>query len=60
MKVLSQSDDLMVKEIARLGKLTQSQVRVALEELVASGQVEVQKLQRPHKTLYRMRVGNQS
>jgi hypothetical protein len=32
LKVLSQNDELMVKDIARLGRLTQSQVRVALEE----------------------------
>ena len=55
LKVLSQNDELMVKDIARLGRLTQSQVRVALEELVASGDVVVRKLQRPRKTLYRMR-----
>jgi hypothetical protein len=40
-KVLSQNDDLMVKDIARLGRLTQSQTRSALEELVASGTVMV-------------------
>jgi DNA-binding MarR family transcriptional regulator len=39
--VLSQNDELMVKDIARLGRLTQSQVRSALEELVASGAVIV-------------------
>jgi DNA-binding MarR family transcriptional regulator len=55
MKVLSQNDELMVKDIARLGRLTQSQARRALEELVASGQVEMRKLQRGHKTLYHMR-----
>jgi predicted ArsR family transcriptional regulator len=60
LKVLSQNDNLMVKEIARLGRLAHSQVRRALEELVASGQVEVQKSQRPRKTLYRMRMGNLS
>jgi predicted ArsR family transcriptional regulator len=59
MKVLSQNDEFMVKDIARLGGLTQSQVRSALEELVASGQVEVRKLQRPRKTLYRMSIGEQ-
>jgi predicted ArsR family transcriptional regulator len=55
LKVLSQNDELMVKDIARLGRLTQSQARVALEELVASGTVVVRKLQRPRKTLYHMR-----
>ena len=59
LKVLSQNDELMVKDIARLGKLTQSQARVALEELVASGTVVVRKLQRPRMTLYRMNVRNQ-
>jgi predicted transcriptional regulator len=59
LKVLSQNDELMVKDIARLGRLTQSQARVALEELVGSGQVEMRKLQRAHKTLYRLRLGNQ-
>jgi DNA-binding MarR family transcriptional regulator len=59
LKVLSQNDELMVKDIARLGRLTQSQTRVALEELVASGEVVVRKLQRAHKTLYRLRLGNQ-
>jgi hypothetical protein len=54
LKVLRQNDGLMVKDIARLGRLTHSQVRVALEELVTSGQVEVQKLRRPRKTLYRL------
>ena len=57
-KVLSQNDDLMVKDIARLGRLTQTQTRSALEELVGSGQVEMHKLQRGHKTLYRLRVGD--
>jgi hypothetical protein len=38
LKVLSQNDELMVKDIARLGRLTQSQARRALEELVGSGQ----------------------
>jgi Fic family protein len=56
LKVLSQNDELMVKDIARLGRLTQSQVRVALEELVASGTVVVRKLRRPRITLYRMRI----
>ena len=56
LKVLSQNDELMVKDIARLGRLTQSQARVALEELVASGKVVVRKLRRPRKTLYRMRM----
>jgi DNA-binding IclR family transcriptional regulator len=59
LKVLSQNDELMVKDIARLGRLIQSQARRALEELVASGQVEMRKLQRVHKTLYRLRLGNQ-
>jgi predicted ArsR family transcriptional regulator len=59
LKVLSQNDDLMVKDIARLGRLTQTQTRSALEELVASGQVEMRKLQRGHKTLYHLRVGDQ-
>jgi predicted ArsR family transcriptional regulator len=54
LKVLSQNDELMVKDIARLGKLTQSQARVALEELVTSGTVVVRKLRRPRQTLYRM------
>jgi predicted ArsR family transcriptional regulator len=54
LKVLSQNDELMAKDIARLGRLTQSQARVALEELVASGDVVVRKLQRPRQTLYRM------
>jgi predicted ArsR family transcriptional regulator len=54
LKVLSQNDELMVKDIARLGRLTQSQARVALEELVASGDVVVRKLRRPRQTLYRM------
>jgi predicted ArsR family transcriptional regulator len=57
--VLSQNDELIAKDIARLGRLTQSQARVALEELVASGEVVVRKLQRPRKTLYRLRLGNQ-
>jgi predicted ArsR family transcriptional regulator len=43
MKVLSQNDELMAKDIARLGRLTQSQARSALEELVASGKVVVRK-----------------
>jgi predicted ArsR family transcriptional regulator len=59
LKVLSQNDELMVKDIARLGRLTQSQARVALEELIASGTVVVRKLQRPRKTLYRIRTGAQ-
>jgi Fic family protein len=59
MKVLSQNDELMVKEIARLGGLTQSQARSALEELVASGTVVVRKLQRPRKTLYRISMEDQ-
>jgi predicted ArsR family transcriptional regulator len=54
LKVLSQNDDLMVKEIARLGRLTQSQARMALEVLVASGTVVVRKLRRPRQTLYRL------
>ena len=49
LKILSQNDELMVKDIARLSRLTQSQARSALEELVASGQVVVRKLQRPAK-----------
>ena len=56
MKVLSQNDELMVKDIARLGRLTQSQVRSALEELVASGTVVVRKVQRPRMTLYHIRL----
>jgi Fic family protein len=59
LKVFSQNDELMAKDIARLGRLTQSQARTALEELVASGEVVVRKLQRPRKTLYRLRLGNQ-
>ena len=59
MKVLSQNDELMVKDIARLGRLTQSQAGSALEGLVASGKVVVRKLRRPRKTLYRMSMGNQ-
>ena len=54
MKVLSQNDELIVKDIARLGGITQSQVRGALEELVAAEKVVVRKLQRPRKTLYRI------
>ncbi len=53
-KVLSQNDELIVKDIARLGGLTQTQVRGALEELVASGKVVVRKLTNPRKTFYRM------
>jgi predicted ArsR family transcriptional regulator len=60
LKVLSQNDDLMVKDIARLGRLTQSQVRSALEELVASGTVVVRKVQRPRMTLYHMRMRDQA
>jgi predicted ArsR family transcriptional regulator len=59
LKVLSQNDELMVKDIAKLGRLTQSQARRALEELVASGEVVVRKLRRPRKTLYRLRLGDQ-
>jgi Fic family protein len=59
MKVLSQNDELMVKDIARLGKLTQSQARSALEELVTSGAVVVRKLRRPRQTLYRLSKGDQ-
>jgi predicted ArsR family transcriptional regulator len=59
MKVLCHNDELMVKDIARLGRLTHSQARRALEELVASDKVVVRKLQRPHKTLYRLRVKDQ-
>jgi DNA-binding MarR family transcriptional regulator len=55
LKVLSQNDELMVKDIARLGRLTQSQVRMALEELVTSGTVVARKVQRPRKTLHYMR-----
>jgi Fic family protein len=55
-KVLSQNDELMIKDIARLGRLTQSQARSALEELVASGTVVARKLRRPRKTLYRLHV----
>jgi predicted transcriptional regulator len=58
LKVLSQNDELMIKDIARLGTLTQSQARVALEELVTSGMVVARKLQRPRKTLYRLSVGD--
>jgi DNA-binding transcriptional ArsR family regulator len=60
MKVLSQNDELMVKDIARLGGLTQSQAGSALEELLASGKVVVRKLRRPRKTLYRVSLGDQS
>jgi DNA-binding MarR family transcriptional regulator len=60
LKVLSQNDELMVKDIARLGRLTQSQARRALEELVRSEQVEMRKLQRAHKTLYRTSRKEQS
>ena len=59
LKVLSQNDELMVKDIVRLGRLTQSQARVVLEELVTSGTVVVRKLQRHRMTLYRMNVGDQ-
>ena len=55
LKALSQNDELMVKDIVRLGRLTQSQARMALEELVASGTVVVRKLKRPRKTLYHIR-----
>jgi predicted ArsR family transcriptional regulator len=54
LKVLSQNDELMAKDIARLGRLTQSQARVALEDLVASGDVVARRLRRPRQTLYRM------
>jgi Fic family protein len=60
LKVLSQNDELMVKDIARLGRLTQSQARVALEELVSSGTVVVRKVQKPRMTLYQMNVTDQS
>jgi predicted ArsR family transcriptional regulator len=60
LKVLSQNDELMVKDIARLGRLTQSQARRALEELIASGKVVVRKLKRPRMTLYKMNVRDQS
>jgi DNA-binding MarR family transcriptional regulator len=60
LKVLSQNDELMVKDIARLGRLTQSQARMALEELIASGTVAARKLQRPRKTLYRISMGGHS
>jgi DNA-binding MarR family transcriptional regulator len=56
LKVLSQKDELIVKDIARLSRLTQSQARMALEELVASGEVVVRKLKRPRKTLYHIRT----
>jgi predicted transcriptional regulator len=59
LKVLSQNDELMVKDIARLGRLTQSQARVALEELITSGEVVVRKLRRPRQTLYRMNMEDQ-
>jgi hypothetical protein len=59
MKVLSQNDELIVKDIARLGGLTQSQAGSALEGLVASGTVVVRKLRRPRKTLYHMSMGDQ-
>jgi DNA-binding MarR family transcriptional regulator len=55
LKVLSQNDELIVKDIARLSRLTQSQARMALEELVASGEVVVRQLKRPRKTLYHIR-----
>jgi hypothetical protein len=55
LKVLSQNDELMVKDVARLGRLTQSQARVALEELVTSGTVVARKVQRLRKTLHYMR-----
>ena len=55
-KVFSQNDELMVKDIAKLGRLTQSQARSALEELVASGKVVPRKLKRPRKTLYHIRL----
>jgi hypothetical protein len=51
-EVLPQNDELMVKDIARLSRLTQSQTRMALEELVTSGMVVVRKLWKPSKTLY--------
>jgi DNA-binding MarR family transcriptional regulator len=56
LRVLSQNDELMVKDIARLGRLTQSQVRTALEELVASGKVVPRKVKRPRKALYHIRL----
>jgi predicted ArsR family transcriptional regulator len=59
MKVLSQNNELMVKDIASLGRLTQSQARSALEELVTSGAVVVRKLRRPRQTLYRLSKGDQ-
>jgi Fic family protein len=55
LKVL-RNDELMVKDIARLGRLTQSQARSALEELVASGKVVPRKLKGPRKTLYHIRL----
>ncbi len=58
LKVLSQNDELMVKDIARLGRLMQSQARVVLEDLIASGTVVARKVQRPRKTLYRLSVGD--
>jgi predicted ArsR family transcriptional regulator len=45
LKVLSQNDELMVKDIARRGRLTRFQARVALEDLVASGDVVVRRLE---------------
>jgi hypothetical protein len=59
LKVLSQNDELMVKDIARLGRITQSQTRSALEELAASGKVVVRKLRRPRQTLYHICVEKQ-
>jgi predicted ArsR family transcriptional regulator len=60
LKVLSQNDELMVKDIVRLGRLTQTQTRSALEELVASGTVVVRRLRRPRQTLYRMSKQDQN
>jgi len=54
MKVLSSTDELTRKDIARLSGLTQTQATSALEELVASGKVVVRKLKYPRKTLYHM------
>jgi len=54
MRVLSQGDELTLKDMARLSRLTHSQVGSALEELVDTGKVVVRKLKTPRKTLYRM------
>lgn len=54
MKVLSQTEEFIVKDIARMSGITQTQAGSALEELVASGKVVVRKLKTPRKTLYRL------